>query len=212
MARSSPKFGSVTITPSISSRLALEQVGATRASARSRRPRVFFPRGRDNCVHARLQNAEHLFAPGLGQVIGKESSISNNHAEGHFTGVTHTVLLSKCQIYVRCFLGERVNAIGGADHDQKRAPPNLACRLDKTRSGGGLNIFVQPAPEINTPLQQQRQPIKNQMEITLLFSRHFSPMYQNITSTPETHRHHPCPKYWPLIQRQCPSSKDRVTP
>ena len=65
MARSSPKFGSVTMTPSICSRFLLEQLGAlARFGVRFHRAVLGLLRPTTRAVAA-FSSADHLLAPAL---------------------------------------------------------------------------------------------------------------------------------------------------
>ena len=96
MARSSPKFGRVTMMPSMRSRLLLEEVGAAPG---------FFPgfdravlalfRSERHHVHAGSgQHAQHFLAAALGQMIGEKSAVAHDQAHRHFFR-RHTLALMK---------------------------------------------------------------------------------------------------------------------
>ena len=86
MALSSPKLGSVTITPSILSRLARKRSAHFLASSRGFDGavlRVF--RGRGNYVVAAAfgEHGDHFFAAGFCQMVGEETAVADDESEGH---------------------------------------------------------------------------------------------------------------------------------
>ena len=86
MPRSSPKFGSVTMMPSIWSRFAWNRSAHFRdfrAGLHGAVLALFGRRGRPTSWPALLQRRDHLLASALRQVVGKESPVSYNQSKCH---------------------------------------------------------------------------------------------------------------------------------
>ncbi len=87
MARSSPKFGSVTMMPSIES-WCLRKRSAQRCDFFASLDRTIFRflgSQRDDAVAALFDGGQHLFAPAFREMIRKESTIPDNHPERDFS-------------------------------------------------------------------------------------------------------------------------------
>ncbi len=90
MARSSPKFGSVTITPSMVVAVLLKQVRAARCfGARLHRAELglFWPDGY-HAVARFLEHRDHFRASALRQMVREEPPIAHNHTKGDCAGCT----------------------------------------------------------------------------------------------------------------------------
>ena len=91
MARSSPKFGSVTTTPSIASAFGLEQLRAAHGFfVRLDRAMLALLRPQHHRVHpGALQDLQHLLPTALRQVIREKTAVPHNHAHRHLPLARH---------------------------------------------------------------------------------------------------------------------------
>ena len=85
MARSSPKFGSVTMTPSILPLFAANSAAHVFASSRVSTAPYLLSSGpeHDRLVPGLFERRDHLFAPRLRQVIGEEAAVADDYSESH---------------------------------------------------------------------------------------------------------------------------------
>ena len=86
IARSSPKFGSVTRITIDAVAILFEEFNATaNVFTGGNCAALGFLRRQHYSVHAGfLQHCNHLFSPRVRQMIGKESTVADDKAHGHF--------------------------------------------------------------------------------------------------------------------------------
>ena len=138
MARSSPKFGSVTMTPSISRGVLAEEIGAhVRFGARfDRAVAGFFGSHYHGFVAGLFERGDHLAAAALRQVAGEESAIADDDAERHAASFTSATIRSS---------GVGIRDINYAQGDQERAPPDGGVEIPQhyRLHGGRVDVFIQ---------------------------------------------------------------------
>ena len=146
MARSSPKLGSVTMMPSISSRCFLKRSAHAGASARdSTAPCVGSSASARRSLRSRPFRAPRSSPRGrsCARWSGEEAAVADDESEGH--------LLVRSRYYLS---GRRTaNASRTAPmHDQQRAPPDggVQIRHDTGRSAAWINSS-DAGPKIRTP-------------------------------------------------------------
>ena len=107
MARSSPKFGSVTTMPSIRSRFFLKSSAQWRDSSRvSTAPYLLCSGIGGHYIHTRaVERTNHFLAAALCQMIGKKSAVPHDESHCHFSCCHKT---SKSEVLTRCSLRRKL--------------------------------------------------------------------------------------------------------